>query len=204
MYIINESYFQSTRLIPNSQELNSTTLTVLEQLIDSKVRLLLKNALGYELFTDLDSNITNGVLNELAPDKWLNLVNGCTYDIGSDTYKWQGLIFNEGTVKQSLLADLVYYYYLENEAYKNTGIGLVTVTSKNSNNVNYGQSLSMSWNNFLIQYQGSFYDYRNWYFDFDCFKETNYVSLLQFLSDNDTDYPDAPLLTYKLKNEFGI
>lgn len=204
MYIIDESYFQADKSVPNSQELNSTTLTVLEQIIDGKVRLLLKNALGYTLFNDLDSNITDGAIDVGAPSKWLDLVNGTTYIKGGDTYKWQGLIYTEGTTKNSLLADFVYYYYLEQEAIKKTGVGLVTVSSKNSTNVNIGQTLSLNWNNFIIQYQGLLCDYNDWLFESVFTRENNYVSLLQFLKDNEDDYPDAPLYIYKLKNEFGI
>lgn len=204
MYIIDETYFQSDKAIPNSLELNSSVLNVLEQFIDVKSRLLLKNALGYELFNDLDSNITDGVIDALAPQKWLDLVNGIEYVKGMETLKWQGLIYTEGEKKSSLLADFVYYYWLENEAIKNTGVGLVTATSKNASNVNYGQTLSRHWNNFVIQYQGNLIDYNTLMFDFWHYRDNNYVSLLQFLQDNDTEYPNATLLLYNLKNEFGI
>lgn len=204
MYIIDASYFQADKTIPNALELNSNVNTILEQFIDNKVRLLLKNALGYELFNDLDSNITDGVLNVGAPVKWQNFVNGVEYSKGAETLKWQGLKFTEGTIKHSLLADFVYYYWLENEAIKNTGVGLVTATSKNANNASYNSKLSRHWNNFIIQYQGELYDYNTWLFDFNWCKDNNYVSLLQFLKDNDTDYTDATLRIYSFKNEFGI
>jgi hypothetical protein len=204
MYIIDASYFQSDKAIPNSLELNSNVNTVLEQFIDNKVRLLLKNALGYELFNDLDSNITDGGLNVGAPVKWQNFVNGVEYTDGTETLKWQGLKFTEGMVKHSLLADFVYYYWLENEAIKNTGVGLVTATSKNANNVSYNSTLSRHWNNFVLQYQGELNEYNHWFFDRLFNRDYNYVSLLQFLKDNDTDYPDATLRIYNFKNEFGI
>lgn len=204
MYIIDASYFQADKTIPNALELNSNVNTILEQFIDNKVRLLLKNALGYELFNDLDSNITDGVLDVGAPVKWENLVNGVEYTKGTETLKWQGLKFTEGTIKHSLLADFVYYYWLENEAIKNTGVGLVTVTSKNATNVSYNSTLTRHWNNFIIQYQGELYNYNTWLFDFSWCKDNNYVSLLQFLKDNDTDYNDATLRIYNFKNEFGI
>lgn len=204
MYIIDASYFQADKAIPNALELNSSVNTVLEQFIDKKVRLLLKNALGYQLFNDLDSNITNGVLDDGAPLIWQNLVNGVEYTDSVENLKWQGLKQIEGTVKHSLLADFVYYFWLENEAIKNTGVGLVTATSKNANNVSYNSTLSRHWNNFMLQYQGELYDYNNWFFDINFNNDYNYVSLLKFLKDNDADYPDATLRIYNFKNEFGI
>jgi hypothetical protein len=152
---------------------------------------LLKDALGYALFTDFETNLDEGVLIETPDLKWDNLINGCTYTKSGDTYKWVGLAYTEGVNKKSLLADFVYYYWLEQEASKNTGVGVVIQQSKSAINVNISPLLTKYWNSFIEQYQSYSYD-------------SNYVSLLEFLDDNSTDYPDAPLFTYKLKNEFGI
>lgn len=189
MYIIDESYFQQDKPIPNVLELNSSALDELNYLIDSKVRLLLKNILGFELFNELDSNITNGELNENAPVKWENLLYGFTYFKGDEVKRWQGLIYSEGVSNNSLLADFVYYHWLYNNATTNTGIGLVRLKSKNAVNVSYSAELSRHWNNFVNQYKG------------DCY---GVVSLVEFLLDNKEDYAEANLYEYKFINEFGI
>lgn len=204
MYIINAFYFQGDKAIPNALELNSSVNEVLEYFIDNKVRLLLKNALGYELFAELDSYIVNGVLDVNAPQKWLNLVNGCEFTLNSKTFKWQGLKYTEGTVKISLLADFVYYYFIENEAIKNTGVGLVNVNSKNAKNVSYNSTLTKHWNSFILQYQGQLHEQKHMFFDFNYTNKTNFVSFINFLKYNEEDYPDANLHIYQLKNEFGI
>lgn len=189
MYIIDASYFQKEKPIPNLLELNSSTLDELNYLIDGKVRLLLRNILGFELFNELDSNITNGVLNDNAPEKWHNLLKGFTYFKGDDVYRWQGLIYSEGCLNHSLLADFVYYHWIHNNATTNTGVGLVRLKSKNAVNVSYSAELSKHWNNFVNQYKGNCY---------------GTVSLVDFLIDNKEDYPNANLYDYKFINEFGI
>lgn len=189
MYIIDASYFQEDKVIPNANELNSNSVEVLNRLIDGKVRLFLKEILGFELFNDLDSNISNGVLNQNAPDKWNNLVNGYTYTKDGKTCRWQGLIYSDGTTNNSMLADLVYYYWLELNATSQTGVGLVQLKSKNAVNVSYNSLLSKHWNNFVRQYLIS---------------SLGYVSLCEFIIDNKTDYPNIELKGYKFKNEFGL
>lgn len=211
MYLIDETYFQNDYFIPNTKELRDSSLTVLGQFVDKYARLLLKNSLGYTLFSDLDSNITNGVLDSGAPQKWLDLVNGKEYTKSGVTYKWQGLAFTEGTKKQSLLVPYVYYYWLLNEQQKQSGVGTVVVNSKNATNVNATQTLVNAWNDFVTLYE---YDCENHYeylyndwLDFPYWwsnDSSNYVSLVKFLDDNEDDYTDAPLKRYNYKNSFGL
>ena len=212
-YIIDASYFQREYYIPNVDELNSSALDDISLFIDDKVRLCLQNALGYTLWADLDSNITNGKLNVGAPAKWQNLVNGTTYVKDGKTFAWNGLIYQSGAFKSSLLTPYVFYHWLEYNQSKVTGIGEVVVNSKNAINVNSNQRLTSAWNSFVKQYQDGIYEFAydryyrmgikvvDWYGN-----NTNnqFVSLIQFLNDNETDYPDASLIKYKYKNELGI
>lgn len=211
MYLINENDFQSDYFIPNTQELRESALTVLEQFVDNYARLLLKNALGYSNFNDLDSNVTNGVLDSGAPQKWLDLVNGVEYEKDGITYSWQGLVFEEGTKRQSLLVPYVYYYWLLNEQQKQSGVGTVVVNTKNATNVNATQTLVNAWNDFVTLYQYDCEDYYRYFYnisiDFPYWwsnDSTNYVSLVKFLRDNEDNYPDAPLNRYEYKNSFGL
>ena len=104
MYIIDVSYFIRELSIPNVNETLSESGMNLEYFIDEKVRLLLQKALGYQLFKDFDSNVVNGVLQATTPQKWVNLVEGVEYTKSGKPYKWNGLIYQDGAFKKSLLA----------------------------------------------------------------------------------------------------
>ena len=52
MYIIDESYFKRELSIPNINETLSDAKDNLQGFIDDKVRLLLQNSLGYQLFKE--------------------------------------------------------------------------------------------------------------------------------------------------------
>lgn len=212
-YIIDESYFQRELYVPNSDELNSGAFNELQSFIDDKARLCLKNALGYALFKDLDDNITDGVLNDDAPQKWIDLVNGVEYTLDGKTYKWQGLIYTEGAFKKSLLANFVYCEWLTYNQSRMSGVGEVVTTAKNAINVNSTQRLVTIWNDFVDMYQDGIYNYEYQEYYHNNIKVidwlgnstyNDYVSLIKFLVDNDTYYPDAPLRRYKKQNQLGI
>lgn len=213
MYIIDESYFIKELTIPNTVEIDvSGNSTPFEAWIDRSVRLCLQNALGSVLFADFDSNVTSGVIDGGAPAKWLELVNGKTYTNSGKSYTWKGLIFTEGTFKGSLLAQFTYAEWLKFELSRMTGMGEVTGNAVNAMNVNSTYRYVNVWNEFVKMYQGSnstraytlsykrgipFYDYCNGDND-------GFVSLIEFLRHNETDYPDANLKLYDYQNTLGI
>lgn len=212
-YIIDETYFQRELYVPNSQELNSGSLEELTQFIDEKSRLCLKDVLGYELFNDLDSNIEFGNLKDDATQKWKDLVNGVEYTIDGNTFRWQGLKVEEGAFKKSLLANYTFYYWLDYNQSRMSGVGEVVLNAKNAVNVNSTQRLVKIWNEFVDMYQGGDLNHTPRRYYKGSLKVTDYfggdnssdfVSLLQFLSDNDTDYVDAPLKRYNKQNQLGI
>lgn len=214
MYIIDESYFQRELYVPNADELNSGANQELNQFIDSKVRLLMQNALGRELFADFDQYVVNGMFDEdLAPVKWLNLVNGVDYVYNDKTYKWGGLIVQEGAFKKSLLANFTFYHWLEYNQSRMTGVGEVVLSAKNAINVNPTQRLVKVWNDFVEMYQGS--DVLNYpsYYRRGGVNVTDwmgnsysdeYSSLVQFLSDNSVDYLNPNLKIYNKQNQLGL
>ena len=211
-YIIDETYFQRELYVPNADELNSGALKELTQFIDEKSRLCLQDVLGYSLFNDLDANIDSGNLIDAAPVKWLNLVNGVEYTLNGKAYRWQGLKVEEGAFKRSLLANYTFYYWLEFNQSRMSGVGEVVLSAKNAVNVNPTQRLVKVWNEFVDMYQGSekmntpsiYYKGNIRVTDYYGGDNSDFVSLLQFLSDNDTDYVDAPLKMYRKKNQLGI
>lgn len=214
-YLIDESYFQRNYLVPNADELNSGAYAELQQYIDSKARLCLKDALGRALFNDLDSNITNGVLDGSAPTKWKNLVNGVEYTKNGETLQWEGLLRQEGAFKESLLTPFVYYHWLYDNQSKLSGVGEVVMEAKNSFTVGSSQRLVNTWNEFVNQYQGEYFEYKtNTYYRGNVkvidylsgynYNDDEYVSLIRFLLDNDTDYPKPNIKRYKFKNQLGL
>lgn len=208
MYLIDQTYFIKELSIPNLNEMDSDTLATLNIDIDKYVRELLQNALGYSLFKDLDNNITDGALDEGAPQKWIDLVDGAEYTKGSKVYNWKGLKFEEGNYKGSLLAKYVYYYWLKDSVSLLTGTGEKTITATNAVAVNSGQRLVLVWNDFVNDYQG---DLCRPFYSNQCFdnwmkpnNQNNFVSLIQFLNDNESNYPEATKLLYNNQNQLGL
>ncbi len=103
MYLIDKTYFLKSIAVPNIEEHNSIELVGLNASIDRYVRQFLQLTLNNVLFTDLNNNITDGVLSNTAPQKWLNLVNGCTYTKDGKDYTWQGLKYEQGLYKVSII-----------------------------------------------------------------------------------------------------
>lgn len=212
-YLINEAYFQRELFVPNADDQDRSAYQELQEFIDDKARLCLKEALGYTLFKDLDSNITNGVLDGGAPQKWLDLVNGKEYTKDGYTYYWEGLLVQEGAFNKSLLANFVFYHWLYYNQSTMSGVGEVVLNAKNAININSTQRLTSVWNEFVNMYQGKQTKYtyseyrRNGIKVIDWIgNNTNdyYSSLIMFLSDNEEDYPDAALKMYNVINQFGL
>ena len=212
MYIITPDYFQKQYTIPNIDEMDSKNSTVLEICIDQYVRLLLQNALGYNLWKELDLNITDGVLNTGAPQKWLDLVNGKTYTKDGKTFTWKGLIYTEGIYKGSLLVPFVYYHFLKENVSLLTGTGEKVLDASNAIGVNSTQRMVMSWNDFVNQYQGQCFNYSvNRYYhdgvlvdDYFTGNDSEQVNLIQYLEDNQANYIDAHKRLYKVQNQLGL
>lgn len=201
MYIIDDTYFIKELYVPNLNEMDSDTLTTLETAVDRYVRQFLRDALGNVLFTELDSHITDGVLDAGAPQKWLDLVNGVD--------GWKGLAFTEGTYKGSILAKYVYYHWLKDAVSNMTGTGEKVITATDALAVNSTQRLTNVWNDFVEDNQGIFvlnrwtYGYDHFYLNEYYCHDTNY-SLIRFLNDKSEDYPDANKKVYEIKNQLGL
>lgn len=215
MYLIDETYFVGELSVPKNDSLDVIAQTnPLEVLIDKYSRLLLKNALGITLFNELDGHITDGVLNaENVPDKWNNLVTGTTYTNGGITKVWKGLLFTEGTFKGSVLAHYTYYHWLIKQMSQITNFGESKGQSVNALNVNDTTTSDHIWNQFIEMYQGRStvlcsYSIKNGipFYDYFSSKDNENVSLIQFLSDNDINYPNALLKEEKegFRNHLGL
>ena len=209
MYLIDKTYFNGILIVPNIYEVNSDELENLNKNIDKYARLFMQEFLGLELFIEFDSHLTGGVLNSNAPQKWKDIVNGVVYTLKGKTFKWKGLIYSEGAINISLLANFVYYYSYQNSV--NSSIGQVVINPRNAVNINPSEHLTQVWNEFINMYQGSFNTnptqyYHNGALFIDYYNGNNsgFVSLLQFVTDKKSDYETivAPCLNFK--NRFGL
>jgi len=223
-YLIDDTFFIGKIEVSNLDEANSKSLTALNRIIDEKCRLLLLSALGLVNFQAMDSLLVNGKLPAVpespdvdpVPPKWRNLITGCNYTVNDVTKRWKGLYFIEGTYKGSVLANYCFPFYLEENVSYQSGVGEVKAEAKNARGVNSTQKYTTVWNEFLNMYQGSdcsrrvgnvyhigIPQYEGYYVGYFG-NNNNDVSLLQFLSENASDYPDCELYVYDVKNQLGI
>jgi len=208
MYLIDKTYFLKSISVPNTEEPTSDASTDLDMSIDRYVRQFLQMSLGNVLFTDLDSYIIDGVLTG-APQKWLDLVNGVSYTKVGVDYVWQGLKYDLGLYKVSILAYYTYVNHYQNTV--NSTLGQVGIDPKNGMIVNPTEHLVSVWNEFVEMYQGancsnSVTSYYNGvlFTDYYQFKENGYVSYLQFLEDNKDVYEGFKANVINFKNSLGI
>lgn len=209
MYLIDKTYFIKNISVPNTEEQTSDESESLDMSIDRYVRQFLQVTLGNVLFTDFDSYVADGELEITAPQKWLNLVNGYAYTKDGVDYVWQGLKYELGLYKVSLLAHYTYVNHYQNSV--NSILGQVGIEPKNGVVVNPTDHLVSVWNEFVEMYQGAncsngvITHYDNVLFvDYYQHKDNGYVSYLQFLEDNKTDYEGFKAGVINFKNSLGI
>jgi len=213
MYLHTRDYYQRQLTVPNNSGLSANgEPDKLEVLADGIPRLFLQNALGNVLFNDLDSYVTNGVLDDGAPTIWKNLVNGVEYTKDNVLKSWKGLTFEEGAFKTSILAYATYYNWLVDNVSNTTSFGESVGNPKGAEVVDSTQKVTEIWNALVNMNQSQYnYEHPNTSFvngvkftDWFINSESNYVSLVTFLLDNSEDYPDATCKTYNLKSQLGI
>ncbi len=208
MYIINEDDFQRVFFVPDSQgqnQIDDAVKDALMQYIDGYVRKYLKENLGFANFKNLNSNITAGVLNENAPAKWLSLVNGTTYTYNGNEYRWDGLLYTEGTFISSLLVANAFYEWKRGKVSTPTSTGDVVLEIKGGSRANPADLILRAWNDFVRMHQGEIDEF-NPYVDYSEIQEpkSGYVNMRTFLQHNEADYPKAPIKVYQFVNRFGI
>lgn len=144
----------------------------LTMFIDEHEEKLLTDLLGYELYKLYKAGIA--VLP--TPDaKWTAIRDGKEYTNRSGVLtKWKGLRFSDGTAKKSLIANYVYWHWLQNAAYTTTASGEKTVKTGGAVEASPVYKMVRSWNQMV-----------------DWNKE-----LVEFLLTNDTDYPE-------FQNQYG-
>lgn len=213
MYIIDDTYFQTPkREIPNLDEADSKSFVELERLVDYYGRLFMSYILTPDELTEFNSYLVNGIFPLVTtgiPQKWIDLVNGTTYTSNDVDLVWNGLIYSKGTYKGSVLADYVYSFWLESQASYMTGVGDAKGQPKGAILVNPTQRIITVWNDFVLQYCGfGGYQYNNWCYAGLIYNSLPYsvqgeVSLIEFLSDNQTNYTSENRKFFEVKNQLG-
>lgn len=140
--------------------------------IDEHEEKLLTDLLGYELYKLYKA----GIAVTPTPDaKWTAIRDGKEYTNRSGVLtKWKGLRFTDGTAKKSLIANYVYWHWLQNEASNTTASGEKVAKTGGAMEASPVHKMVRAWNQMV-----------NWN------KE-----LIEFLLTNYTDYPE-------FQNQYG-
>lgn len=171
MATIDSSYFFDHLLIPQSSD--ATVASSIQRLIDSKEPELLTQMLGYELNKAYTAGIGAG--SPLA--KWTDLRDGKEYTTRQGyVTKWRGLKFTDGSKKKSLIANYVYWYWMEGNATVTTGTGEKVADNVNAISVSPGQKMANAWNEMVYMIR----------------------ELYEFLLSNPADYPEFQDYWYRV------
>ena len=184
--ITDASYFEKGELfLPNANDGNVGSFIEgnLDMTIKRYERQLLIGALGIDVYKEL---VTVYPSISTAAQKWKDLVNGVDYSIGQYSYHWEGL---KGQNKEGVIAHYVYCQYLKQDEIEYSTTGMARNAVANATSARYIEKYVSAWSNFREKYQGEqFYE----------------RSLLQFLRDNEPDWPFTDYRTYGAVNRFGI
>jgi len=161
MSLIDSTYFVKDINIPAS------TYSDLTAYITKYEKEILMQLLGYELATlVLAYNVST------SPQRIKDIVEGKEYDVNGYTVKWNGL---KNTDKVSLIAYYVFYWWARNNATFTGTVGEMKSTGENAVNAPLTQRLSNAWSQLVDLSQSYNYPYH---------------SLLAFLTENESDYPE--------------
>ena len=209
MYLIDKTYFRNKLQISGLYDGNNGIETKLDDYISIYVIDFLQKLLGVD-FEELKANITDGVLDAGAPQKWLDLINGKTYTKDGKTYIWKGLLYQNGSVKLSILANVVYCNLIHDLV---TGNGQMSVDVKSSRMLVPRKNYIEVWNEIANQFNQSvdlqpkisfingvrFTDY------YGGLSDNGYRTLTDFLIDFEEDYQNVNLcLGYEIINSFDL
>ena len=209
MYLIDKAYFRNKLQVSGLYDGNNGIETKLNDYISIYVIDFLQKLLGVD-FEDLKANIADGVLDTGAPQRWLDLINGKTYTKDGKTYIWNGLLYQNGSVKLSILANVVYCNLIHDLV---TGNGQISVDVKSSRMLVPRKNYVEVWNEIANQFNQSvdlqpkisfingvkFTDY------YGGLSDNGYRTLTDFLIDFEGDYQNVNIcLGYEIINSFDL
>lgn len=147
MALIDSSYFVGPINIPNT---NKTEVSErLQWFIDEYEAELLEEILGYELYKEFSEGITDfdpDGSNPTIEGRWLSLLEGGEYVWNGRLKKFNGLLYEKGDTKLSLIANYVYWNWIRDQHTQTVGLGEVKATAENAENTNPAFKLIKAWN----------------------------------------------------------
>jgi len=209
MYLIDKTYLRNKLQISGLYDGNNGLETKLDDYISIYVIDFLQKLFGVD-FEELNTNIVSGVLKPTAPQRWLDLINGKTYTKDGKDYIWKGLLYQNGSVKLSILANVVYCNLIHDLV---TGNGQISVDVKSSRMLLPRKNYIEVWNEIANQFNQSvdlqpiisfingvkFTDY------YGGLSDNGYRTLTDFLIDFEDDYPNVNIcLGYEIINSFDL
>lgn len=217
--LIDETYFTGRLKISNIEEPSPNN--VVQENISTLIRRgqeeLLTAFFGVKMYLDLIEKYQRDKDN--LPQNYKDLLRGKDYTREGKTYYWKGLINDEN--KTSLLADYIYIVYQLENVYQTTAFGQTRIEGKIGEIVSVVPKITKIYNEFIQQVQGgkgafshglthegNLYKMLKRGIDYTRGRNGNaYVSLYQFLEDNEADFPLLELdkwIIWEPQNEFGI
>lgn len=137
MATIDASYFFAELNIAQKNDVAAS----LTMFIDEHEERLLTDLLGYELYKAYKAGIA------AETQIYKDIRDGLEYTNRSGILtKWKGLKFTDGTAKKSLIANYVYWHWMENEFSVTTGSGEKKIDSQNSQNAADTSKKVRAWN----------------------------------------------------------
>ena len=214
--IINGTYFVGDIYLSQVGDSASSIVNnneVLQNFIDEYEPDILIKALGRKLYNEFSNQLEDdGTLKPGVDQKWNDLLEGKEYVVGDITYYWKGLVTTVGSLKKSLMAYYVFYWYVKKGLTQSTTLGTVKASSQNSEPANATPEMTQAWRKLYEWYGGADhghsalrYSYKGVqvedYFGADNSKE---VSLYTFLLDNESNYDHWYFTPIENKNEWGL
>lgn len=220
--LVDSTYFVGKRFIPNLNEpdVNNRSNSDLQTIIDDVEEQVLSSIFGREMWIDFKSKYQNKDTVPLEQN-YENMVKGCVYEFDGKKYYWRGIL--EIDKNQSFLADLIYYEHKSQFSSLTTESGETKLNLKAGENVSNIPKMVEAFNSFAEKCFGSFrglpdgltlegnpfWLLRNGGVDFYGINRDNEnVSFIQFLHDNQSDYPLIKFnfgnIDFEYKNSFGI
>jgi hypothetical protein len=181
MATIDSTYFFAELNIAQKTD-NAASITMF---IDEHEEQLLTNLLGYALYKAYKAGIL------ASTPIYTDIRDGKEYTNRSGILtKWKGLKFTDGnTAKKSLIANYVYWHWMQNEVTVTTGSGEKRTNNQNSVDASAAHKMTRAWNQ-MVKW--------NW-------------ELIEFLLSNESSYPEfidhysrIPISILKKQNVLGI
>lgn len=139
--IIDTSFFFGQLNI--AQKSDSSVSANLQALINELEPALLTYLLGYDLY----KQYLDGIVIVSPAAKWTAIRDGKEYTNRQGVLtKWKGLKYTEGTTPRSLIANYVYWHWMQNEASETTGTGEKVAANQNAVNASPANKMVRAWN----------------------------------------------------------